>query len=167
MKKKNIKIQLKYKPVTNWQINISNEKPEIICISGPYIHQLLSKFLKETGEEAYYVSNKAFSWWGQHHHGHGSFHRALIKLRDCSEIRKDHLYTLVNELKYRKEKHGAIVSHNGSYQYFSNDRGLNLLGAFKEGTSIDCLEKICQESGIPEEEGLEFFKKLIIFGIVI
>ncbi len=151
---------MRYKLIQNWQINISEQKPEICCISAPYI---VEQILKEISNSSYDLMNCTHS---DHHHGHSSLTRIKFKntLKIIEEFNEHHIYVTQKGLKFRKENNGLVIA-NGRNVFFVNKKGSHFLKLLGSHVIVSDIRRICEELNIPEQTGLQFFKKFVFFGL--
>ena len=160
-----MKLRIGYKAIQNWDMEVSEKEPEILCISGPYLDQLL--FREVRNRSANELINCS---WSDHHHGHSTVYRSGIKLKDVlnmvEDLKEDYKFALQKGLRIRKEKNGMVIAQ-GRNAYFVNDIGSKLLEELKNNTvTVRDVRRICKKLSVAEQKGLEFFKKLIIFEVL-
>lgn len=160
-----MKLRLNYNPLKNWDLTISQNKPEVLCISGPYLDQLIFREVRnQTLQEIVNCS------WSDHHHSHSTVYRSKIDLKKIVELIKDlkeeHNFKLSEDYKFRQEKNGIIVPQ-GRNAYFINNLGVKFIDELKEKIiNLKDLRKVCDKLNIAILEGFDFFKMLVIFQII-
>lgn len=154
-----MKVGMEYKSIENWHVNISEREPVIFCIfGGSCINQLI-------------LRDALDSFWAEHHDQHwhhGGSSRLENKggvLNLVNKLPESLTFILPNKLNFRKEKNGFVVWVHRS-AYFVNDIGRQFLQSFVNPVTIADVKRICKQLDISEQAGLDFFKKLIIFGVL-
>ena len=160
-----MKLKLGYKPIKNWHMEPSEKDPEILCISGPYLDQLICREVRNRSaqELTYYA-------WGDHHHSHSTVYRSGVEFKDIlnliEDLKEDYTFILQEGLRFRKEKNGTVIPQ-GRNAYFVNDKGTEFLRELKNRViTVRDIRETCEKLNIPEQAGLDFFKMLIIFQVL-
>ncbi|RLG17694.1 hypothetical protein DRN63_02675 [Nanoarchaeota archaeon] len=164
-----MKLRIGYEAIQNWDMEVSEKEPEILCISGPYLDQLLFREVRNRSANEL-INFKVIGSWSDHHHGHSTVYRSGIKLKDVlnmvEDLKEDYKFALQKGLRIRKEKNGMVIAQ-GRNAYFVNDIGSKLLEELKNNTvTVRDVRRICKKLSVAEQKGLEFFKKLIIFEVL-
>ncbi len=160
-----MKLRIGYKPIENWCIESQEKDPEINCISGPYLDQLIFREVRNRSADE--LMNCS---WSDHHHGHSTVYRSGIKLKDVlnlvEDLKENYKFALQKGLRFRKEKNGMVIAQ-GRNAYVVNDRGSELLKELKNHiVTVRDIRRISKKLSIAEQKGLEFFKKLIVFEVL-
>ncbi len=160
-----MKLRIGYESIQNWHMEVSEEEPEVFCISGPYLEQLL--FREVRNRSAQDLINCS---WSDHHHGHSTVYRSGIELKDVlnlvEDLKENYKFALQKGLRFRKEKNGMVIAQ-GRNAYFVNDKGSELLKELKNHiVTVRDIRRISKKLSIAEQKGLEFFKKLIVFEVL-
>ena len=156
----------------SWYTDSSGKEPEIWCITGSYINTaIIRRFSCDEG-------NLSMSAWGDAHgDDRGSDHHDHYKgikidmkpvdINVINELKDNCKFMLRQGLKFREEKSGLIIalSLNG---FFVNHAGSHFLKFFRENDnfSVDDVRRISKNLGISEGVGLNYLRKLLLFGLV-
>jgi hypothetical protein len=160
-----MKLRLGYKPPENWRIEPSEKDPEILCISGPYLDQLICREVRNRSTQ-----ELTYSSWSDHHHSHSTVYRSRVDFKDIlsliEDLKEDYTFMLQEGLRFRKEKNGIVIPQ-GRNAYFVNDKGTGFLRELKNRViTIRDIRETCKKLDISEQTGLNFFKTLIIFQVL-
>jgi hypothetical protein len=160
-----MKLRLEYKPVQNWSVDPSEKDPEILCISGPYLDQLIYREVRnQSAQELLSCS------WDDHHHSHSTVYRSGVDFKDIlnliEELKEYYTFKLQEGLRFRKEKNGMVIPQ-GRNAYFVNNKGTEFLRELKSRViTVRDIRETCEKLNISEQTGLDFFKMLIIFQVL-
>lgn len=155
-----------------WDTDSSEKEPEIWCIEGSYINTAVIRKLSsdEGGLSTSTWSDAHGDARGPDHHNHSKGIGIDMKLADIdiiNELKDNCKFMLRQGLKFREEKSGLIIalSLNG---FFVNHAGSHFLKFFRENDnfSINDVKRISKNLGIFEEAGLNYFRKLLLLGLV-
>lgn len=157
-----------------WKTDSSKKEPEVWCIEGSYINTAIIRKLS-CGE------NELDSAWsdnhdhtrGPEHHDHSSGIRIDIKSVDLNMINElgdnyNIKFMLCPGLKFREEKDGLIVALSLNC-FFVNYTGSLFLKFFRDNNnfSLNDVIRTSKNIEISEDSGLNFFRKLLLFGLVV
>lgn len=153
-------LDLQFEPVKKWEMNFSKNIPEVICISRPFIEQIL--FMGQYDKNLTFYS----SMYSDHHHSHNA---RIIDIDIFNGKRKlleeNPYFNLKKSLKYRKENNGSLVVQ-GHNTYFVNDIGLELSKSFSKPFLYQDLNRFSSNLNIPLKESEKFFKNFLIFDLL-
>lgn len=161
-----------YRVEESWYRSRSENEPEIQCFEGAYINESIIRKLC-CNEKVLFSS----AWSDTHgdnrgpdHHNHSSGITIDMKPINVDKINKLNdvdRFIIRPGLKFREEKNGLIIalSLNG---FFVNSIGSVFLRFFREklNFSLKDVKLLSTQLGLPEETGVRFLKKLLLFGIV-
>jgi len=152
---------------------VDNElKPEVMCIYGPYINQrvLRSAFGQQDQDKIllHVPTTHHDAHW---HHGGGrsgsitddEFKRAMNVDNGQNE---NCIFALKEKVKIREEKEGCLISDKNT-AYYVNSTGYKLMKSFKSSVSFNEIKKQAHINEVPEKDTVDFFKRLLMFGIYI
>ena len=155
-----------------WYTDSSGKEPEIWCIEGSYINTAVIRKLSsdEGGLSISAWSDAHGDARGPEHHDHSKgigIDMKPVDINIINELKDNCKFMLRQGLKFREEKSGLIIalSLNG---FFVNHAGSHFLKFFRENDnfSIDDVRRISKNLGIFEEAGLNYLRKLLLFGLV-
>lgn len=165
-------VTLLHQPVDQeaWILDVGS-KPEIYCIHGPYINQRITRAIYgSVPDDLALIQSLATT----HHDAHwdhppgrrGSVSPSEVKraLKTNGEVRDDCTFVMRADLKTRKEMDGYLISDNNT-AYFINNTGYRLLEVLRTPTRTCDVKTLCERLGIPEPAGIEFFRRLVTFGL--
>ena len=146
-------------------MNVSKRKPQIFAIfGGSILNQRIFRAASNNNNDSIDCT------WTEHHdqhwHHEGSSrmeYKSTLNL--VNELEPDHTFMFSDNLKLRKKKSGLIIAQ-GRTAYFVNDKGYQFLKSFGNRLSVKDIERVCEKLSISKKEGLEFFKKIITFGLL-
>ena len=151
-----------------WLVDLEG-KPELICIHGPYINQRIVKEVYGDLPKDQIVLHASPT---THHDAH--WDHAGGRARSPSEVKKalnskgevkdDCTFMMQDGLKMREEKNGCLISQNNT-AYFVNNKGARLLNLFGSCVRLGDIKMLCEKHGISNRIGMEFFRRLVIFGL--
>jgi hypothetical protein len=155
-------------PAFDWRVNLSEEKPEIICIfGGSFLNQLILKDISKICDmpDSFVNTTHHDEHW---HHGGSQIQGNETALHFFTgELKEEYIFTFpgLEKFKFREEKNGVLIG-KGSAAYFLNNMGFNFLKNFRNKVTVSDVKEICKQFNVPEEAGLEFIKRLVLFGIL-
>lgn len=157
----------------SWYETLSNTEPDIICIHGSYINANILRRL------CVHIQMPQFSEWsdshgnaggGPEHHNHSA--TSKVNLEPLNEelminLKDDYMFRLRKEVKLREEGDYLLLSL-GFFGYVINSIGKRLIDFCRTqyALTIKDFKEICKKTGVPEQSGLNFLKRLYIFGLV-
>lgn len=107
---------------------------------------------------------------GPEHHDHKDKIRLDMESLDknvTGELKDSYTFSLRSGLKFRNEKNGLLValSLNG---FFVNGLGSRIVQLFRDKLSVSVhdIKTLCKTQAISEAVGLNFLRKLLLFGLV-
>jgi len=145
-------------------------KPELICINGPYINQRIVKEMYGDLPKDQIVLHATPT---THHDAHWDHppRRARTSptdgkkvLNSKGEVKDDCTFMMQDDLKMREERNGLLISQNNT-AYFVNNEGAFLLKLIGNRVQVGDIETLCEKHGISNTAGMEFFRRLVTFGL--
>jgi len=170
MKQQNATSLLECADQKAWLIEFE-EKPELVCIYGPYINQRIIREICGDLSGDQVVTNMPTTHHDQHwHHAGKTMAPYSLSIRNGldseGEVKSDCSFVIRDGLKIRKEREGCLISDNNN-AYFANNVGSRLLQLFGDHIQLSDVKFFCKKIGISEVAGKEFFRNLVMFGLYI
>jgi hypothetical protein len=145
-------------------------KPDLVCIHGPYINQ---RIVREVCDNLPQERILLHAGGTTHHDAHWdhpgrrsriSPSEVLKALNSDGEVRDDCRFVRQSDLKIREEKNGYLIAQDNT-AYFVNKKGSRLLNLLGHRVRVGDVPMLCRNHGIPAQAGLEFFRRLVTFGL--
>ena len=143
--------------------------PELFCIYGPYINQrVMREVCGNLPQDRIVVHSPTTHHDAHWHHGGRSARVSLSEVKRAlnadEEIEDTCTFVMRDNLKMREEKDGYLVSDRNT-AYFVNNSGSHLLKVLGNRVQVGDIKLHCAKLGIPEQVAMEFFKRLVMFGL--
>jgi len=143
--------------------------PELFCIYGPYINQRVIREVCGNLSQDRIVIHSGTTHHDVHwHHGGRSARVSLNEIRQAlnadGEVEDACSFVMRDNLKMREETDGSLVSDRNT-AYFVNSSGSRLLKVLGNRVQVGDIKLHCAKLGIPEHAAMEFFKRLVMFGL--
>ncbi len=156
-------LKLDFRPIEAWKTDIPRDSPEIVCISRPFIEQVLYRNQYGRAEDKDWMSSFSHS---NHHHAHYAPEIEPDILNGKSDlVERNAVFQLRPQIRYRGENGGSVLAQRHNV-YFVNDRGLGLVRNFSRPFRYEDLGRLSNELNIPQQESRDFFKKLLVFDLL-
>lgn len=156
-----------------WREVFTESEPGVICIHGPYINVSMLKRLC-----GYVDMSQASGWADVHgdyrntgHHDHSEKKASNLEPLNAEllrELKDDHAFSIREGVRFRDEGNYLIAAleFNG---FVINTTGKQLLSSCLQTNSIMTIghfKAICRSLRISEQSGLDFLKRLYVFGLI-
>lgn len=170
MSQTNVALLLEPAEQESWIVDIES-KPEIYCMYGPYISQRITKDVYGHLPEGPVQLESAATTHHDAHWDHPPGRRGSISLSEVrkalktdGQVKDNCTFVMRGGLKMREEREGYLISENNT-AYFVNNIGTDLLKLLENPTRISDVRLFCRKLGISERAGIEFFRRLVTFGL--
>jgi len=152
-------------PVKSWDISLSSQDPCIVCISGPYIDQLL---FKDTRYDTFDIAKTHHDAHHDAHHNEPYYRIPLDAINDLrlpSKIEMEHIFKLNKGLRFREESFGLVI-RQGRNIYAVNKIGSTIINHLKRPSRVGDIYKLAEKLNVRSNALFNFLKLLILFRLV-